>query len=172
VRWRLLLGLAALAAMPAMAEAADAVTFRLIDHGGEAMVQFDFPRGTHRGEGLLMCRSGHRLLVLIDSDDSVPQPLHEMKASPAEFTADGKAIGGAATYFPRNAQMPPMVFFDIPLLDGPAFSGSGLALSTVANPSPGEAKAWADAVAAFRFEITASNGEQTMAKVFGDCRAR
>lgn len=170
MRNRLFLTLAVLAAMPTLAEASDAVTFRLLDHGGEAIVQFDFAPGTHRGEGLLMCRSGHRLLVLIDREDSVPPALRRVQSAAAEFTANGKTIGGSATYFPRNAQMPPMMFFDIPLLDGLSFSGSGLALSTIANASPGNAKAWADAVAAIRFRITATNGERTVPKVFADCR--
>jgi hypothetical protein len=155
-----------------MAEASNAVTFRLLDHGGDAIAQFDLERGAHRDEAMLMCLRGHRFLVIVDRDDFVPPALRGMQSSPAEFTANGKAIGGSVTYFKRNAQMPPMVFFDIPLLDGGAFSGSGLALSTIATPSTSDAKAWADAVAAFRFQIAATNGESTVAKVFGDCRLR
>ena len=150
-------------------------TFQLEDKNGKAVATFVFGNREPRIEGLLFCTGGHRFLALFDRAGSVPPVLRQMANFPVEFAANGRTIGGHATYVAKNGPMPAIVYFALPLLDHQSFAGIGLALSAIANPQmsettlPGERTAWADAVRAFSFRITATNGEQTLPRVFRDC---
>jgi hypothetical protein len=174
-----LLIVAALWPAPAMAQPSSPTTFLAENKDGKPVAVFTFDNKEHRYEGLLFCQQGHRFLTIIDRDGSVPPVLRTMTGFPAEFAANGRAIGGSATYVARSGVMPSMVFFAVPLLDPQSFAGSGLSLSRIANPhmspatsSLGDRVAWADAVTAFSFTITASNGEQILPLVFLDCSKR
>jgi len=161
---------------PAMAQPSSPTTFQVEDKNGKPVAVFTFDSKQHRYEGLLFCQQGHRFLTIMDRDDSVPPVLRTMIGFPAEFAANGRAIGGSATYAARTGVMPSMLFFDVPLLDHQSFAGTGFSLSNIANPrlsanaSPGDRVAWTDAVTAFSFTITATNGEQTLPLVFRNCR--
>jgi hypothetical protein len=161
---------------PAMAQPSGPTTFQLEDKNGKAVAVFAFESKQHRYDGVLFCQQGHRFLTLMDRDDAVPPVLRTMIGFPAEFVANGRAMGGSATYAARTGVFPSMVFFSVPLLDHRSFAGSGFSLATIANPrlssaeaAPRDRAAWADAVTAFRFRITATNGEQTLPSVLGGC---
>ncbi|CAN5180770.1 hypothetical protein BH10PSE6_BH10PSE6_45350 [soil metagenome] len=172
----LLVLIAALSPGAAMAKPSNPTTFQIEDKNGKAVAVFVFGNREHRYDGLLFCQKGHRFITVMDRENAVPPALRAMMDFPAEFTANGRAIGGSATYVARSGVMPAMVFFAIPLLDHQSFAGTGLMLSNIANPhmppatsSLGDRAAWADAVAAFGFQITATNGEQALPPVFRDC---
>jgi hypothetical protein len=171
----LLLPIAALWAGAVTAQPSSTTTFKIEDKNGMPVATFAFDSHAHRYEGMLFCQRGHRFLVVVDREGAVPPALRAMLDFPAEFSANGKAIGSSATYVAPSGVMPAMTFFSIPLLDHQSFAGTGLALSTIGNPgltaaAPlGDRAAWASAVAAFGFRITATNGEQVLSPVFRAC---
>lgn len=175
----LLILIVALSAGPVMAQPSSRTSFEIEDKNGKSIATFAFDSRGHHYEGLLFCQGGHRFLTVIDREGAVPPALREMLDFPAQFIANGKTIGSSATYIAPSGVMPAMTFFSIPLLDRQSFAGTGLVLSTVANPhltaatsSPSDRAAWADAVASFGFRIIATNGEQALAPVFRDCSTR
>ena len=134
-------------------------TFQVEDRNGKAVAVFAFSNRERRYDGLLFCESGRRYLAIIDRDNSVPSALRAMTDFPAEFSANGRMIGGYATYIAQRGATPSMVFFAIPLLDHQSFGGAGLSLSNIVNPhmspsksSLGDRFAWADAVTTLSFQ--------------------
>jgi hypothetical protein len=154
-------------------------TFKIEDKDGLPVATFSFGDRDHAYSGMVFCAKGHRFLTIVDRSGTVPPALRSIFNAPAEFTADGKPIAGHATYAAASGVMPAMVLFDIPALDRRSFDGSGLSLTSIANPrrspieSAGVERAiWAAAVRAFAFTIAATNGEQILMPVFRNCTPR
>jgi hypothetical protein len=166
-------------------------SFVIEQHNGKIVAAFRLKRRERDYDGVITCSNGNRLLVLFDRDNSVPTLLRAAKGFPVEFSAPGRTLSGTATYVAAESSnhAPAAMVFSLPNMDEGAFSGAGMTLTTINNPTlrPITQKAdgsteinhalagqfmWFDAVSAFTFSIMAVNAEQTLPIVFRDCAPR
>ena len=147
---------------------------RFVVEQQNAMITASFHLKTYTREydGVVACSSGQRVLVLIDSNNAIPDALRSAKEYPVEFKTPDGMLFGTATYL-VTAQGGEMVF-SLPNLDETAFRGSGLLLWNIDNPNlqgPNYAERlqWIDSVSTFSFEMRAPNAEQTLPIVLRGC---
>ncbi len=167
-------------------DASGLTTFTVDDRSGKTVATFNFTDRGHKFGGMLYCEQGHRVMAVVDIEDSIHPALRVMNEFPAEFAASGRKIDGTATYVARTERSPALIVFHLPSLDERSFSGSGLVLARVINPqfpsSRGslggadganrgllDALSWGDAESALLFRIAADNGERALPAIFKDC---
>jgi len=147
-------------------------TFRIESVGGSATVAFDFTRQGEHFSGQLRCIDSTSVLTIYDRDDAIRPSLQQLKDAPATLLdGAGKQFEATATYA-RVADLGTMVF-KIPDLTEAAFSGYGLRLENISNPTPRDDMVsrikWADDVNAFGFQIVAANAAETLPSALGPC---
>lgn len=152
-------------------------SFVIEQRGGSVVAAFRLNERERELEGVIACDNGQRTLMLFDKSNSISTGLRAARQFPTEFKAQGRSIWGTATYLPadpaRNMPIGVMLFV-LPSLDEQAFTGDGIRLNMIQNPTLptdlGARLLWVDEVSKYAFRMRAANAGRTLPIVFRDCR--
>ena len=149
---------------------------------GDPVAEFEFTKLEKKYGAMIRCVDHTVTLYIVDRGKTIPADLHALKDAPAEFEDGTKTTLDATASFTEGKDSYLMTF-KIPALNALSFSGNGLRLSDISNPTieqrrsnnPNDQDAlldqmnWRNSVMAFAFQFRAPNGE-VLAPILNACR--
>jgi hypothetical protein len=154
------------------------------DVDGTPVARFAFSLRDVTYRGMVRCLDRAPALYVAGRGGTIPEALHALKDTPAEFR-DGanQILPAAASYIEGETPGDGVLLFNIKGLNASSFSGEGLMLWSIDNPESAKLQAgkpqdqsnlaaqimWADQVTAFTFVIAAFNGKSVLPTVLSAC---